>query len=109
MIDLPAALLGLAERTDDETNADHLRYLSALAQAQQDAKEKRDAETEAGAIYYALKSALMMMAKGKPAERSELSRRYAVTITMMEQVIAYFDCFVVHTLNYGLLDEDEQP
>lgn len=30
----------------------------------------------------------------KPDERSELSRRYAVTITEMEKVVAYYMAFV---------------
>jgi hypothetical protein len=34
----------------------------------------------------------------RPAERSELARRYAVTITELEKVFAYFQLFVVDGL-----------
>lgn len=33
--------------------------------------------------------------KAKPEERSEEARRYAVTITELEKVVAYFKTFVV--------------
>ena len=42
-----------------------------------------------------LKEALAAMHKAKPAERSELARRYAVSITEMEKVVAYFQTYVV--------------
>lgn len=38
----------------------------------------------------ALDSALAYLITSKPEERSELARRYAVTITEMEKVYAYF-------------------
>jgi len=41
-----------------------------------------------------LKAALEAMQAAKPAERSELARRYAVTITELEKVIAYYVLFV---------------
>lgn len=39
---------------------------------------------------------LEKLAEAKPTERSELSRRYAVTITELEQVVAYYSVFVLN-------------
>lgn len=36
------------------------------------------------------------LAKAKPNERSELARRYAVTITELEKVAAYYSVFVLN-------------
>jgi len=41
-----------------------------------------------------LKAALEAMREAKPEERSELARRYAVSITELEKVIAYHIVFV---------------
>jgi hypothetical protein len=41
-----------------------------------------------------LKEALEAMREAKPEERSELARRYAVSITELEKVIAYYVVFV---------------
>jgi hypothetical protein len=41
-----------------------------------------------------LKAALEAMREAKPEERSELARRYAVSITELEKVIAYFVLYV---------------
>jgi len=38
------------------------------------------------------------MRKSKPAERSEEARRYAVTITELEKVYAYFKVYVVNNI-----------
>lgn len=45
------------------------------------------------AIFY-INKALESLQRGKPDDRSELTRRYAVTITEMEKVFAYFKTFV---------------
>lgn len=42
-----------------------------------------------------LEEALAELRKEKPEERSEQARRYAVAITELEKVIAYFVTFVV--------------
>jgi DNA-binding GntR family transcriptional regulator len=44
-----------------------------------------------------LDQALEDLRTAKPDERSELARRYAVTITELEKVIAYFVMYVVNT------------
>ena len=44
-----------------------------------------------------MKSLLEEMRKVKPEERSEIARRYAVTITEFEKVMAYFQVFVVNS------------
>ncbi len=41
-----------------------------------------------------LKAALEAMKAEKPEERSELARRYAVSITELEKVMAYYLYFV---------------
>lgn len=35
-----------------------------------------------------------MLRADKPADRGELARRYAITITELEKVVAYFKTFV---------------
>ncbi len=42
-----------------------------------------------------LEEALEALRMTKPEERSEESRRYAVTITELEKVLGYFHTFVV--------------
>jgi len=42
-----------------------------------------------------VKQALRSMRASKPDERSEKARRYAVSITEMEKVLAYFRMYVV--------------
>jgi len=41
-----------------------------------------------------LEKALESLRNAKPEDRSEISRRYAVTITEMEKVVAYFKVYV---------------
>jgi hypothetical protein len=41
-----------------------------------------------------LRKALEVMKAAKPQERSELARRYAISITELEKVLAYFVVFV---------------
>jgi hypothetical protein len=36
----------------------------------------------------------------KPQERSELARHYAVTITELEKVLAYFKVYIVESEDY---------
>lgn len=48
--------------------------------------------------YAALKDALDSLREEKPDERGELARRYAVTITDMEKIVAYFKTMVVDAL-----------
>lgn len=40
----------------------------------------------------------------KPLDRSEASRRYAVTITELEKAYAYFSTYVVAAINSGELE-----
>lgn len=47
----------------------------------------------------ALDSALAHLITSKPEERSELARRYAVTITEMEKVYAYFMQYIMEEGN----------
>ena len=44
-----------------------------------------------------LQAALDELRENKPDERSETARRFAVTITELEKVLAYFSVFVVNT------------
>lgn len=41
-----------------------------------------------------LEQALESLRKAKPEDRSEIARRYAVTITELEKVVAYFKVYV---------------
>lgn len=42
-----------------------------------------------------LEDTLAYLRAGKPSERSELTRRYAVSITELEKAVAYFKVYVV--------------
>lgn len=42
-----------------------------------------------------LEASLHFLRSAKPDERSELARRYAVTITEFEKVVAYFKVMVI--------------
>jgi hypothetical protein len=44
-----------------------------------------------------LSDTLARMRQAKPEERSELARRYAISITELEKVLAYFKTYVVDT------------
>ena len=41
-----------------------------------------------------LEKALESLRNAKPEDRSEIARRYAVTITELEKVVAYFKVYV---------------
>jgi hypothetical protein len=43
-----------------------------------------------------LQNALNTLRKAKPEERSEVARRFAVTITELEKVIGYFVTWIVN-------------
>jgi hypothetical protein len=45
--------------------------------------------------YHALQNALGTLQATKPNDRSDIDRRYAVTVTVLEQAVAYFNTFVV--------------
>lgn len=48
-----------------------------------------------------LEDVLGEMRASKPDQRSELARRYAVTITELEKTVAYFQVFVLGYLERG--------
>lgn len=47
------------------------------------------------AVLEELKDVLALLRDGKPEQRSEYSRHWAVAITEMEKVVAYFKVYVV--------------
>jgi hypothetical protein len=51
-------------------------------------------ETEADKIHARMSNLLIALYAEKPEDRSALSRHYAVTITEMEKVFAYFQTFI---------------
>lgn len=55
----------------------------------------QDDNTHTTDPWYLLKCALDALTASKPNDRSELDRRYAVTITDTEKVVAYFKTYVV--------------
>ena len=54
-----------------------------------------DTTLDSHAIYAEMLRILEAMRDNKPDNRSEESRRWAVSITEMEKDIAYFRCYVV--------------
>lgn len=54
---------------------------------------KKDARSE-----NSLHVSLLTLREGKPNDRSQKDRRYAVTITMLEQAYTYFNTYVIQGL-----------
>ncbi len=54
---------------------------------------KKDARSE-----NSLHTSLLTLREGKPNDRSQKDRRYAVAITMLEQTYAYFNSYVIQEL-----------
>lgn len=76
------------------------RVISERPEEELDALRKVNPEEIAYQINIAgmefiLRDILQKLRANKPSERSERSRHYAVTITEMEKVYAYFKTFVV--------------
>jgi hypothetical protein len=64
----------------------------------EDDEEREDMQaehTEEHAIYADMVALWHRMKAAKPTERSEVARRYAVSMTEFEKVMAYFELFVV--------------
>jgi hypothetical protein len=77
------------EKTMEEAQKDYLTPASS--------DQRRIAQPHFDrASYDALRSALHQLRQSKPDERSEKARRYAVTITEMEGVLARFHMYVVN-------------
>lgn len=49
-------------------------------------------------VYEALQTALDTLRLAKPGDRGEVDRRFAVTITEMEKVVAYFHTYLISEL-----------
>jgi len=54
----------------------------------------------------AIHNALQTLKDNKPNDRSEYDRRYAITITEIEKVQAYFKTFIIDNIVQA---ENEQP
>jgi hypothetical protein len=59
-----------------------------------EASVKAPKQTEADKIHARMSNLLIALYEEKPEDRSALSRHYAVTITEMEKVFAYFQTFI---------------
>ncbi len=55
-------------------------------------------------LFLMMKELLHQLRAAKPTDRNELARRYAVTITEQEKVLAYFNTFVIEGI-----EEVDQP
>ena len=60
-----------------------------------EAAQKIDVSDNDAGMCNVLKNTLLRLREARPDERSERARRYAITITEMEKVYAYFRVFVV--------------
>jgi hypothetical protein len=56
-----------------------------------------------------LTQALTVLKNNKPADRSETARSYAVTITELEKVIAYYAVFVIHAIDFSQTQKSDNP
>jgi len=61
--------------------------------------ERVETQTDDVAVETSLTIALKVLKANKPDERSEKARKYAVTITEMEKVCAYFNTYVINDLD----------
>lgn len=57
---------------------------------------EEERETLEANLLHDMYEMLRRLQEAKPNERSEKARRYAVTITEFEKVIAYFGIFTIH-------------
>jgi hypothetical protein len=60
-----------------------------------DGEDMQAENTEEHAIYADMVALWHRMKAAKPTERNEVARRYAVSMTEFEKVMAYFELFVV--------------
>ncbi len=52
-------------------------------------------DSELVKIYQVLASALITLRDAKPNDRSEMDRRWAITVTEMEKVVAYYNSWIL--------------
>ena len=64
-----------------------------------------DQDTKEREIWTAMCKLWQMLQAAKPTERNEIARRYAVTVTELEKVMGYFDCFVLLGFSPGDISE----
>lgn len=57
--------------------------------------ESSNLKRQQEAMLISLESTLRMLKRNRPNDRSELDRRWAITITDFEKVMAYFKTYVV--------------
>lgn len=58
-------------------------------------KEDVVSDSELVKIYLVLTNALVALRDAKPSDRSEMDRRWAITITEMEKVVAYYNSWIL--------------
>lgn len=76
----------LRQQAENERIRDFLAEVKGEAPLKQDEKDIE--------VLKILNANLNFLREAKPYERSELARRYTVTITELEKVIAYFRVYV---------------
>ncbi len=59
------------------------------------------AESELARIYLVLTGALITLRDAKPNDRGEMDRRWAITITEMEKVVAYYNSWILDPAGQG--------
>lgn len=75
-------------QTEEQTIEELKKFLGETQE-----KPAKESTPEEIAMFY-INKALESLQRGKPEDRSEVARRYAVTITEMEKVFSYFKTFV---------------
>lgn len=98
--DLIAARQMLVTEKEQEEQMKILRIRRKMAEKDKEMLQKLDPQEIAHIINDAgmasiLKDTLSKLREMKPDERSERSRRYAITITEMEKVVAYFKTWII--------------
>jgi len=56
-------------------------------------------QTTEAQILGAMRQTLALMRQGRPDERSERARRWAVAITEMEKTFAYFNTYIINYID----------
>ncbi len=77
----------------DDQMKSQLEEIKKKIEQQEDVKAAERLVAEK--VFKQLKQAMRELQDAKPSERNELARRYAVTITELEKVIAYFRVYVL--------------
>jgi hypothetical protein len=80
--------------TEEQMNQEWIKKITKQAEQSEANDTPNESSYEEAALDY-MKKTLQVMRQAKPEIRSERARRYAVAITEMEKLFAYFKVYIV--------------